>query len=538
MSGQNGTVVNTNPADETGESESELGKQPFSSTENEQAFRGPKFSPPVYRRRYAAVCELAKEHQARKVLDFGCAEAKLVKALINQESLTHLEEVVGIDINRDLLEENKFRIKPFLGDYLRPRTHPFKVSLYQGSIGEVDGRFVDFDLIACVELIEHLEPDILSSMPEVVFGHLSPKVVIVTTPNVEFNVLFPGLKGFRHYDHKFEWTRAEFEEWCSSQASQYNYTVSFDGIAPGPQGTEHLGCCSQVAVFKRISSSVSPEKLLQTCQPYNLVAEVEFPFKRDTRTEKEKILHEVEYVLWVLSSKEEEEEEEGSDESRPSDEDVIELVSNDEGNNELTSSNDDDDKPTPSDEDVIELVSNDKGNNELTSSNDDDDKPTPSDEDVIELTSNDEGNNELTSSNDGDDKPTISDDGVIKMTPNDEHNNKLTPNNDGNDERTAYCGGVIEWTLNDEDNNELTPSNSGDDQQTPSEHNDNELSSSSSHSDKQSPKDNDVMAEELQGFNDYSKSIDGVEERIYSLEKLLAFPSLHKLCGDDIQKLK
>lgn len=50
--------------------------------------------------------------------------------------------------------------------------------------------------------------------------------------------------------------------------------MSFDGIAPGPQGTEHLGCCSQVAVFKRISSSVSPEKLLQTCQPYNLVLHI------------------------------------------------------------------------------------------------------------------------------------------------------------------------------------------------------------------------------------------------------------------------
>lgn len=61
--------------------------------------------------------------------------------------------------------------------------------------------------------IEHLEPDILDSVPKVVFGQLSPKVVIVTTPNVEFNVLFPDLKGFRHYDHKFEWTRAEFQEW-------------------------------------------------------------------------------------------------------------------------------------------------------------------------------------------------------------------------------------------------------------------------------------------------------------------------------------
>lgn len=49
-----------------------------------------------------------------------------------------MEEVVGIDINRDLLEENKFRIKPFLGDYLRPRTHPFKVSLYQGKYSQVN----------------------------------------------------------------------------------------------------------------------------------------------------------------------------------------------------------------------------------------------------------------------------------------------------------------------------------------------------------------------------------------------------------------
>ena len=61
--------------------------------------------------------------------------------------------------------------------------------------------------------IEHLEPTVLDAMPAVVFGSLTPKVVIVTTPNVEFNVLFPGLQGFRHWDHKFEWTRAEFEDW-------------------------------------------------------------------------------------------------------------------------------------------------------------------------------------------------------------------------------------------------------------------------------------------------------------------------------------
>lgn len=267
-------------------------------TEDEEAFQGPKFYPPVYRRRYAAVCELAKKHHSKKVLDFGCAEAKLVKVLINQESLTQLEEVVGVDIDRELLESNKFRIRPLTSDYLRPRNHPLKVSLYQGSVAEPDERFVDFDLISCIELIEHLEDDILHLMPQVIFGQLSPKIAIITTPNVEFNVLFPNFQGFRHHDHKFEWTRAQFQEWADIQARKYNYSVTFDGIGPGPEGTEHLGCCSQVAVFERISIS----SVVSTLQhPYSLVEEVEYPFRVDTRTEEDKVLQEVEYILWLLS---------------------------------------------------------------------------------------------------------------------------------------------------------------------------------------------------------------------------------------------
>ena len=61
--------------------------------------------------------------------------------------------------------------------------------------------------------VEHLEQDVLESFPAVVFGMINPKVVIVTTPNCEFNVLFPNFTGFRHPDHKFEWTRAQFQEW-------------------------------------------------------------------------------------------------------------------------------------------------------------------------------------------------------------------------------------------------------------------------------------------------------------------------------------
>ena len=53
------------------------GDKPSSVTENEEAFKGPKFDPPVYRRRYAAVCELVKKHQAKKVLDHEIFVSKI-----------------------------------------------------------------------------------------------------------------------------------------------------------------------------------------------------------------------------------------------------------------------------------------------------------------------------------------------------------------------------------------------------------------------------------------------------------------------------
>lgn len=61
--------------------------------------------------------------------------------------------------------------------------------------------------------IEHLDPPVLEQVPAAVFGAMQPKTVIVTTPNSEFNVLFPDFRGFRHPDHRFEWTRSQFREW-------------------------------------------------------------------------------------------------------------------------------------------------------------------------------------------------------------------------------------------------------------------------------------------------------------------------------------
>jgi len=139
-----------------------------------------------------------------------------------------------------------------LKEHMR-RFYPLDVYHMAGSIGEKDDRLKNIDAVVAIELIEHLYPHTLEAFPEVVFGHMKPKLIIITTPNREFNVLFPDFKGpFRHWDHKFEFTRAEFEAWSLDITKRYSdYNVTFHGVGEQPpnMSEEDLGFCSQIAVF-------------------------------------------------------------------------------------------------------------------------------------------------------------------------------------------------------------------------------------------------------------------------------------------------
>lgn len=128
-----------------------------------------------------------------------------------------------------------------------------RLELYRGDISLPDERLKDFDAIACIELIEHLEKDPLERFPENIFGNLQPKLAIITTPNREFNVLFTQLGNkFRHYDHKFEWTRKEFQEWCASVTKRYPaYTFETTGVGES-QVRPDVGYCTQISIFRRI----------------------------------------------------------------------------------------------------------------------------------------------------------------------------------------------------------------------------------------------------------------------------------------------
>ena len=121
-----------------------------------------------------------------------------------------------------------------------------RVRLLQGALTYRDRRIEGFDAAALVEVIEHLDAERLNAMERAVFEFAKPWHVIVTTPNREYNAKFEGLAAgaFRHSDHRFEWTREEFAEWCARVGKRCGYEATLTGI--GDDDLE-FGAPSQMA---------------------------------------------------------------------------------------------------------------------------------------------------------------------------------------------------------------------------------------------------------------------------------------------------
>lgn len=107
------------------------------------------------------------------------------------------------------------------------------------------------------EVIEHLDLPRLPALEYAVFGSARPQTVLVTTPNVEYNVRWETLPAghVRHGDHRFEWTRAEFGDWAEQVAGRHGYTVTF--VPVGPDDPE-VGPPTQMAVFTMTTADTHP----------------------------------------------------------------------------------------------------------------------------------------------------------------------------------------------------------------------------------------------------------------------------------------
>jgi 3' terminal RNA ribose 2'-O-methyltransferase Hen1 len=193
--------------------------------------------------RLAAVCAEIEAAGARSVIDLGCGEGRLLSRLSRAKQLAR---IAGTDVSPRALEIARDRLRI---DELPERDRE-RIALFQASLTYRDARFAGFDAACAVEVIEHIEPSRLGGFERVVFEFARPVTVIVTTPNAEYNARFESLPAgkMRHRDHRFEWTRAEFEGWARGAAERHGYAVRF---VPIGEVDAALGAPTQMGVFSR-----------------------------------------------------------------------------------------------------------------------------------------------------------------------------------------------------------------------------------------------------------------------------------------------
>ncbi|MEU9369036.1 3' terminal RNA ribose 2'-O-methyltransferase Hen1 [Streptomyces avermitilis] len=201
--------------------------------------------PLAVQRRDAIVAALQASGAAR-VLDLGCGQGQLVQALLKDVRFT---EIVGVDVSVRALTIAARRLKL---DRLGER-QASRVTLFQGSLAYTDKRLKGYDAAVLSEVIEHLDLPRLPALEYAVFGSARPRTVLVTTPNVEYNVRWETLPAghSRHGDHRFEWTREEFRAWARRVAERHGYDVEFTPV--GPDDPE-VGPPTQMAVFSMASA--------------------------------------------------------------------------------------------------------------------------------------------------------------------------------------------------------------------------------------------------------------------------------------------
>ena len=202
--------------------------------------------------RRGAVLAVLRACGATRVGDLGCGEGTLLSALLATPRFT---EVVGVDVSFRALNLASRRLRL---DRM-PERQRDRLRLFQSSLTYRDDRLARLDAAVLMEVVEHLDPSRLPAMERCVFGVAAPGTVVVTTPNVEYNVRFTGMApgARRHRDHRFEWTRAEFTEWADRVAARYDYQVHF--LPVGVDDPE-VGPPTQLAVFTRTVPAATPDR--------------------------------------------------------------------------------------------------------------------------------------------------------------------------------------------------------------------------------------------------------------------------------------
>lgn len=200
---------------------------------------------PLVHLRKGAVLAALRAEDAHTVVDLGCGEGALLRELITDPTFS---KILGVDVSHRALGIAAKRLRL---DRM-PDTQRARLELAQSSATYRDDRLARYDAVVLMEVIEHVDLPRLPAVVRSVFAHARPTSVVVTTPNVEYNVRYEFLAdgAMRHTDHRFEWTRAEFRSWAEAVASEHGYGVRY---LPVGEDDPEVGPPTQMAVFRRPS---------------------------------------------------------------------------------------------------------------------------------------------------------------------------------------------------------------------------------------------------------------------------------------------
>jgi 3' terminal RNA ribose 2'-O-methyltransferase Hen1 len=193
--------------------------------------------------RMGTVLAALAAEDVQSVVDLGCGEGRFLQLLVRDRRFAR---VTGLDVSLQALERAADRLHL---DRMPAATRD-RIALLHGSVLYRDKRLAGHDAIVAVEVIEHLDPPRLAAFERTVFEFARPRLVVVTTPNVEYNVHFENLPAgrLRHRDHRFEWTRAEFRAWAADVGTRHGYAVRFVSVGPDDATT---GAPTQMGIFVR-----------------------------------------------------------------------------------------------------------------------------------------------------------------------------------------------------------------------------------------------------------------------------------------------
>jgi len=226
--------------DETAAEDAATGPDLASITAEEAAVEAPLSLNEARMRAVLAELEAAN---AETVIDLGCGDGKLLSRLLKDRRFARL---AGLDVSARALEIAADRLRL---DRLPPRLRE-RVQLLHGGLTYRDARLEGFDAATVIEVVEHLDENRLAAFERALFRCARPRRIIVTTPNVEYNVHYEFLPPgrLRHSDHRFEWTRAQFAAWGEWVAATFGYAVRFAPVGPVDAAT---GSPTQMAIFAR-----------------------------------------------------------------------------------------------------------------------------------------------------------------------------------------------------------------------------------------------------------------------------------------------